>query len=101
MYTYVHMKTVVSLDATKVRNDFFNVLNNIFNEDVIVEIKKAGIPVAYLSKTNPLRTVSQQKQALKEFAGAWADDDSIDAEKMVSDIYRWREEGSREYKKTT
>jgi hypothetical protein len=32
------------------------------------------------------------RQALDETAGSWAD---IDADALIADIYRWREEGSR------
>jgi hypothetical protein len=32
------------------------------------------------------------RRALTETAGSWAD---LDVDKMIEDIYRWREEGSR------
>lgn len=32
------------------------------------------------------------RQAVAETAGSWAD---IDTDKLIADIYRWREEGSR------
>ena len=32
------------------------------------------------------------RKALDETAGSWAD---LDTDKMIEDIYRWREEGSR------
>jgi hypothetical protein len=35
---------------------------------------------------------ARARAAFAETAGSWAD---IDTEQMISDIYRWREEGSR------
>jgi hypothetical protein len=32
------------------------------------------------------------RAAVREFAGSWSD---IDAERMIADLYRWRDEGSR------
>ena len=32
------------------------------------------------------------REALREAAGSWAD---VDADKLIADIYRWRQEGSR------
>jgi hypothetical protein len=32
------------------------------------------------------------RRALAETAGSWSD---LDADKLIADIYRWREEGSR------
>jgi hypothetical protein len=34
----------------------------------------------------------EARRVLDEMAGSWSD---VDAEKLIADIYRWREEGSR------
>lgn len=40
----------------------------------------------------PVTTPEAAKRILEETIGSWSD---LDADKLVEDIYRWREEGSR------
>ncbi|MGD9129696.1 MAG: hypothetical protein PVJ09_04380 [Candidatus Woesebacteria bacterium] len=57
----------ISIDASKARNNFFNILNTVYKDKTVsFTIKKSGIPVAVISKYKA--TVS--KKTLN-FAGAW------------------------------
>lgn len=58
--------TAIPIDASKARNEFFNLLRRVYLEDVVFLVKKAGIPVAEISRTREIK-----KKNLALFAGIW------------------------------
>lgn len=62
------------------------------------ELKRENKTVAVIMPaTTPAGKKKQKKtkadyEAFKAAAGSWKD---VDAEKLIADIYRWRQEGSR------
>ncbi|MGB9706827.1 MAG: hypothetical protein ACPLXP_02010 [Microgenomates group bacterium] len=58
--------TPIPIDASRARNEFFNLLRRVYLEDVVFLVKKAGIPVAEISRTKEIK-----KKSLSSFAGIW------------------------------
>jgi len=79
------MDTITFIDASKARTDFFKILDWVYFNDKSFLIKKAGIPVAEITKP---RSLLKRKNIL-EFAGAWSD---IDNKKILSMIYEGRKD---------
>ncbi len=77
------MKTI-TIDASKARNDFFNLLNKVFLEDMTFVIKKAGIPVAKITKPD-----AHEKSDVMKFAGILRD---APADEIIAYIYEARKD---------
>ena len=60
------MNNTITIDASDARNEFFKLLDRVYMGDKTFLIKKAGIPVATLSKP---RVVT--KADIMRFAGIW------------------------------
>lgn len=81
------MDGLITIDASKARRDFFKILDKVYLEEKAFLIRKAGIPVAEISKA-----ILTPKRDIMEFAGIWKD---IDAGKMIANIYEARKDKSR------
>ncbi len=79
------MDNATFIDASKARIDFFKILDSVYFKDRSFLIKKAGIPVAEISRPKSLLT---RKKTL-DFAGAWSD---IDNKKIIRSIYTARKD---------
>lgn len=81
------MDALITIDASRARKDFFKILDKVYLEEKAFLVKKAGIPVAAISKA-----ISGPKRDIMEFAGVWKD---IDAKKMIATIYDARKNKSK------
>ena len=91
------MKTTAVIDATKARNEFFQLLNDVFEHDSVIEIKKSGITVGYLSKHPPAAPTPQK--TLIDYAGVWKELMSDEeADELLEYIDTGRKLGSRNRK---
>lgn len=78
------MNTLIPIDASRARNDFFKLLDRVRTHGDRFIIKKAGIPMAEISKPG----LKDEKNIMK-FAGAWKD---LDTDTMIEDIYTSRKD---------
>lgn len=76
---------MIFIDASKARSDFFSILDSVYLNGSSFLIKKAGIPVAEISRPRTLLNNSD----LFKFAGIWSD---IDANKIINTIYESRKD---------
>lgn len=60
------MNNIISIDASKARNEFFKILNKVFLEEKKFLIKKSGIPVAEITKPKEIN-----ENDILSFAGIW------------------------------
>lgn len=79
------MDSTTHIDASKARIDFFKILDSVYFKDRSFLIKKAGIPVAEISR--PKSKLS--RKSILEFAGVWSD---IDNKSIISSIYTARKD---------
>ena len=79
------MDNATFIDASKARIDFFKILDWVYLNNRSFLIKKAGIPVAEISKPKFLST----RKKILDFAGAWSD---IDNKRIISNIYTARKD---------
>ena len=86
------MDNITFVDASKARIDFFKILDWVYLNDKTLLIKKAGIPVAEISKPKSLLI----RKSILEFAGAWSD---INNKKMVDIIYEGRKDKGKSKRK--
>ncbi|MEK7633603.1 MAG: hypothetical protein AAB437_02050 [Patescibacteria group bacterium] len=86
------MDNITFIDASKARVDFFKILDWVYLKDKSFLIKKAGIPVAEISKPKSLLT----KRGILEFAGIWSD---IDNKKIIDIIYEGRKDKEKSKRK--
>lgn len=86
------MDTITFIDASKARVDFFKILDGVYFKNKSFLIKKAGIPVAEISKPKSLLT----KKSILEFAGVWSD---IDNNKVIDSIYEARKDKGKPKRK--
>ena len=81
------MSTPIPIDASQARNNFFKLLQRVYDHRESFIIKKAGIPMA------TIKTISDEPTSPKnvmDFAGAWKD--KINASKLIKQIYRDRKD---------
>jgi len=86
------MNNVTFIDASKARTDFFKILDWVYFNDKTILIKKAGIPVAKISKP---KSLSIKKNILK-FAGVWS---NINSKKIINLIYEGRKDKNKSKRK--
>lgn len=86
------MDNITFIDASKARTDFFKILDWVYFNDKTLLIKKAGIPVAEISKPKSLLT----RKSILEFAGAWSD---INDKKIINIIYEGRKDKNKSKRK--
>lgn len=86
------MDNITFIDASKARIDFFKILDWVYLNNKSFLIKKAGIPVAEISKPKSLLT----RKSILEFAGVWAD---IDNKKIINVIYEGRKDKEKSKRK--
>lgn len=86
------MDSITFIDASKARIDFFKILDWVYLKDKSFLIKKAGIPVAEISKPKSLLT----RKSILEFAGVWSD---IDNKKIINIIYEGRKDKGKSKRK--
>jgi len=79
------MDNITFIDASKARTDFFKILDWVYLQDKSFLIKKAGIPVAEITKPKSLL----KRKNILTFAGAWSD---IDNKKIIDIIYESRKD---------
>lgn len=82
------MDNITFIDASKARTDFFKILDWVYFNDKTLLIKKAGIPVAEISKPKS----SLIRKNILEFAGAWSD---INDKKIINIIYEGRKDKNK------
>lgn len=82
------MDNATFIDASKARIDFFKILDSVYLRDRSFLIKKAGIPVAEISRPKSLLT----RKKILDFAGAWSD---IDNSGLVKSIYEARKDNKK------
>lgn len=82
------MDNATFIDASKARIDFFKILDRVYLKDRSFLIKKAGIPVAEISRPKSLLT----RKKILDFAGAWSD---IDNDRLIKSIYEARKDKKR------
>lgn len=78
------MDEMVTIEASRARNNFFKLLEKVFNDDKTFLIKKSGIAVAEIS-----RPKKAKKSGILKFAGAWK---NLDTDKLISYIYEGRKD---------
>ena len=91
MYNVVqsfYMDNIIFVDASRARSDFFNILDSVYLSNKSYLIKKAGIPVAEISRPRILFN----KKNIFEFAGIWS---NIDEKEMIKIIYEGRKDKSK------
>ena len=86
------MDNITYIDASEARINFFKILDSVFLKDKSFLIKKAGIPVAEISKP---KSLSKRKNII-EFAGIMSD---IDNNKIIKIIYKNRKDKSKTKRK--
>lgn len=86
------MNNVTFIDASKARTNFFKILDWVYFNDKTILIKKAGIPVAKISKP---KSLSIKKNILK-FAGVWS---NINSKKIINLIYEGRKDKNKSKRK--
>ena len=79
------MTDFVPIDASRARNDFFNILMRAYKGETFL-VKKGGIPVAKISK--PELT---NKRNILEFAGALK---KLNEKEIINYIYKARKDSS-------
>ncbi len=70
------MSNIAVIDASKARNNFFKLLDDVFTNDKTFVIRKAGITVAKLEKAGkPVKKMSVRgiEDALKKTFGSFPD----------------------------
>lgn len=82
------MDNIIFVDASKARSDFFNILDSVYLSNKSFLIKKAGIPVAEISRPR----ISLKNKKIFEFAGIWSD---IDTNKIINTIYDGRKDKAK------
>lgn len=60
------MNNVISIDASKARNEFFKILDKVFLEKKSFLVKKSGIPVAEITRPKEIT-----EDNILPFAGIW------------------------------
>lgn len=83
------MSNLITINASKARNDFFKILERVFLENKVFLVKKAGVPVAEISKPRSAKRKAEENIDIMKFAGMWKD---IDAEKIKRYIYEGRKD---------
>lgn len=78
------MNGLISVDASKARNEFFKLLNDVYVNGKGFLVRKAGIPVAEIRKYD-----STRKDSIMRFAGAWKD---MDTNALIDYIYSGRKD---------
>jgi len=78
------MSNTITIDASKARSDFFNILTKVYAENKGFLIKRAGVPVAEL-----IRPRINKGSDIMKFFGAWKD---VDTEAMIKYIYEGRKD---------
>jgi len=91
MYTYVHMNSI-PVNATTARNIFFDLINSVFTENKVYEIKKSGITVAFLSKASP--TTKTPKSLLKAVENLPESNKNLDSKEIIDYIYSSRSDSN-------
>ena len=86
------MDNITFIDASKARIDFFKILDWVYLKDKSFLIKKAGIPVAEISKPKSLL----KRKNILQFAGVWSD---IDNKKTINIIYEGRKDREKSKRK--
>lgn len=82
---WLDMDNTTFIDASKARIDFFKILDLVYLKNESFFIKKAGIPVAEISKP---KSLSKGKSILA-FAGIWSD---IEDDQIINSIYTARKD---------
>jgi hypothetical protein len=82
------MDNMIFVDASRARSNFFNILDSVYLKNKSFLIKKAGIPVAEISRP---RILLKNKKFF-EFAGTWSD---IDADEIMNVIYEGRKDRAK------
>jgi len=80
------------ITATQARNNFFNILNSVYLDDITYEVRKSGLPVATISKSKEMKV--KKKKTIMDFAGALVDM-PVNTNEWVDSIYQARKDGSR------
>lgn len=86
------MDNIIFIDASKARVDFFKMLDWVYLNNKSFLIKKAGIPVAEITKPKSLL----KRRNILEFAGAWS---NIDNKKIINIIYEGRKDKDKSKRK--
>lgn len=81
------MDNITFIDASRARTDFFKILDWVYLHDKSILIKKAGIPIAQISKPTLLK-----KNNIMNFAGIWSD---INEDKLINIIYEGRKDKTK------
>lgn len=81
------MDEMVTIEASRARNNFFKLLEKVFNDDKTFLIKKSGIAVAEISRPKKIK-----KSGIMKFAGIFKD---LDAEKLISYINEGRKDSGK------
>jgi len=83
------MNTPIYIDSSKVRNNFADILNSVFNNKKTYIINKSGIPVA---KIVSLDKENLEKDDFMDFAGILTEKEG---NKVLKDIKKMRNDGSK------
>lgn len=78
------MSSLITVDASKARDDFFKILDKVYKEEKEFLIKKSGISVAKITKLK-----NNDDFDIMDLAGAWKD---VDTKKMIKYIYEGRKD---------
>ncbi len=86
---------MIPIPASKARQNFFPIIDDVFLNENLYEIRKNNIPVAWIIK--PQR---KEDTDLMKFAGAWGDwkDMKSEAKKMIVSVYKGRKDEGKEKK---
>lgn len=78
------MSSLITINASDARNDFFGILEIVYFENKGFLIKKAGIPVAELMKPR-----EKKRGDIMNLAGVWK---NVDTDSMIKYIYKGRKD---------
>ena len=83
----IKMDELITIEASKDRNNFFKLLEKVFNEEKTFLIKKSGIAVAEISRPKRVK-----KSGIMKFAGVWKD---MDVDRLILYIDEGREDSGK------
>lgn len=78
------MSSLITINASKARNEFFELLGKVYFENKSFLIKKAGIPFAELIKPR-----EKKRGDIMSLAGVWK---NVDTDSMIKYIYKGRKD---------
>lgn len=88
------------INTSDLRSNIANVLNSVYLDNEVYEIKKSGLTVATLARPEKVRNKPSERKSFWDFAGAWNDDDDeISTDELLAYIKEGRSDRNKEKRK--